>query len=126
MFENSNACCLSAKQHLVLQKNALSIQRLLAEELVILSGEAGFGSLCEDWKVRTTSLQFKKGCSGIYVEPFVVVHDSVVSHLALVSHVVHQNCLYSEGGGLSFVKGILSVSAKFLLNFLPLHFSSCK
>ena len=59
MFENSNAYHLSAKQHLVLQKHVLSIQRLLAEELIILSGEAGFGSLCGGWKVRRTSVQLK-------------------------------------------------------------------
>lgn len=57
----------------------LSIQRLLAEELIILSGKAGFGSLCGGWKVRRTFLQFKKGCFGMYVEPFAVVHFSGLS-----------------------------------------------
>lgn len=45
LFENSTACHLSAKELLVVQKHVLSIQRLLAE-LILMSGEAGFGSLC--------------------------------------------------------------------------------
>lgn len=57
----------------------LSIQRFLAEELIILSGKAGFGSLCGGWKVRRTFFQFKKGCFGMYVEPFAVVHFSGLS-----------------------------------------------
>lgn len=66
---------------------------------------AAFGG----WKVRRTSLQFKKGCSGSYVEPFAVVHSSVVSLSFSLSSGEVLSSELSVGGG-SFFHVAYSVS----------------
>lgn len=131
IFENSTARHLSAKELLVVQKHVLSIQRLLAE-LILMSGEAGFGSLCGGWKVLRSALQFKNGCYDCYVCR-IICCGSLLCSLSLGFSLSSGEMLSSELSvcrrwKVIFAYDIFSVqvSAKFLRNFLPLHALSSK
>lgn len=109
----------------------LSIQRLLAEELIVLSREAGIWQPL--WRLEGQKNFFAVQERLLWYECRTICCSAVLCGLSLNFSLSSGEVLSSELSVLGkwrviFTYGIFSVkvSAEFLQNFLPLHSSSCK